>query len=94
MACEPGRVSELASKSGLVERVEEALTGRGVRLVLRESMPLAGLPPEVLDSLSECEVVELVYPDGRVVYVSRRWLERVAGGGAPRGESEGPRGSG
>ncbi len=94
MACEPARVSELVSKSGLVERVEEALTGRGVRLVLREPLPLTGLPPEALDSLSECEVVELVYPDGRVVYVSKRWLERVTGSGAPRGEGEGSRSGG
>ena len=86
--------------SGLksVEVAGEALTGRGVRVKAPSlDFSLASLPREELDMIADCEVVELVYPDGRVVYVKGSWLKRLVeslgegaasggeGGGSPGG---------
>jgi len=88
LACSVERVKEGLRGFEGVSNVEEALSGKGVRIVLSEPLPLAALPPQVVEEFLGCDVVELVYPDGRVVYVARRWLERVVGSAPAGGESE------
>ncbi len=71
MPCEPGRVSSVQVEG-------EALTGRGVRLKAPDGgFALADLSPGELEALADCEVVEIVYPDGRVVYVKGSWVKRL-----------------
>ena len=82
LPCSPDAVTS-------VEVEGEALTGKGVRLRAPDaSFTLASLPPEELRAIADCEVVEVVYPDGRVVYVKGGWLKRLVelrGQGAARG---------
>ena len=72
MACDPDKLRGVGVEAG------EALSGKGVRIKApSDDFSLASLPPEALEALRGCEVVEIVYPDGRVVYVTGRWVERV-----------------
>ena len=85
MPCEPGKVTSVKVEG-------EALTGRGVRIKAPDdSFTLASLEPHELEALSDCEVVEIAYPDGRVVYVKGSWVKRLV---ELRGKSATSRGEG
>ncbi len=57
--------------------VSEALLGKGIRLHVERPMSLRDLPRELLEALVDCEVVEIVEPEGRVVYFTRDWVRRA-----------------
>ncbi|WP_048191810.1 hypothetical protein [Pyrolobus fumarii] len=77
MACKKSSIAEKLKGIEGIETVEDALSGDGVRLKVATGFALAKLPRDVLEELRECDRIEVVYPDGRVVYVTRAWVERV-----------------
>ncbi len=85
MACDASRLGGVEG----VESIGEAVSGRGVRLRVRDAgFTLASLPREALEALLDCEVVEVEYPDGRVVYITGGWVRRLV---ERLGEGAGPR---
>ncbi len=57
--------------------VSEAVLGKGVRIRAERPLTLLELPREALEALVDCEVVEIVEPNGRIVYFTREWVRRA-----------------